>query len=64
MIDELVVSTDEDCNDAGHCTKKQTFTPAEIHVHEGWSPKNIFVCILNSLPILILTSEQCIGNSL
>ena len=64
MIDELVFSTDEDCDDAGHCTKKQTFTPAEIHVHEDWSQNKLYVCVMNSLPILVLTVKHCIGNSL
>ena len=38
MIDELVVSTDVDCDkETGkHCSRNQTFKPAEIHIHEGW----------------------------
>jgi len=37
ILNELVVSTEEDCNkEKTTCTTKQKYTPEKIHVHEGW----------------------------
>ena len=48
VLDELVISKEEDCNKKNtHCTKKQTFAPAKIHVHEGWKQSRLFVGFLN-----------------
>merc|ERR1719219_3031788 len=43
VLDELNTSTDVDCDEQkSHCSRNQTFTPAEIHVHEEWKQRDLF----------------------
>ena len=53
MIDELVVSTDVDCDDEKkHCSRNQTFAPAEIHIHEGWKKNRQYVGIVHYVEMI------------
>ena len=48
VLDELVVSTEKDCTkEKKHCTTKQSFTAAKIHVHEGWKKNRLYVGIIH-----------------
>ena len=54
MIDELVVSTDVDCDEetGEHCSRNQTFKPAEIHIHEGWKKNRQYVGIVHYVAMI------------
>ena len=48
ILNELVVSTEEDCNkEKTTCTTKQKYTPEKIHVHEGWKVGYEYVGIIH-----------------
>lgn len=56
VLDELVISTEKDCTKKNtHCTTKQTFTPAKIHVHEGWKQNRPYVGIIHLMATIFLS---------